>query len=64
MTVTSRVPSFLVSLSDKRLETIVPPDMTMDTMPIKAIGTPSCACITGQPDPRSESGNPRLMKAI
>lgn len=33
-TVTIRVPSLLFILSDIRLEAIVPPDMTMETMPI------------------------------
>ena len=49
ITVTIRVPSFLLSLSDIRLDTIVPPDMAMDTMPIDDIGTPSSRCMTGQP---------------
>ena len=44
ITVTIRVPSFLLSLSDIRLDTIVPPDMAMDTMPIYDIGTPSSRC--------------------
>ena len=64
ITVTIRVPSFLLSLSDIRLDTIVPPDMAMDTMPIYDIGTPSSRCMTGQPEPRSESGSPRLIKAM
>ena len=33
-TVTPPVPSFRVSLSDRRLETIVPPEITMDTTPM------------------------------
>ena len=62
-TVTIRVPNFLVSLSDRILEIIVPPEMTMETIPIKEIGTFRSLCITGQPEPRSESGSPRLIKA-
>ena len=63
ITVTIRVPSFLLNLSDIRLDTIVPPDITIDTMPIYDTGTPSSRCMTGQPEPRSESGSPRLIKA-
>ena len=33
-TVTTLVPNLRVSLSDIRLEIIVPPEMTMETMPI------------------------------
>ncbi len=33
-TVTILVPNFLVSLSERRLEIIVPPEITIDTMPI------------------------------
>ena len=32
--VTTRAPHFLVSESENRLETIVPPEMTMETMPM------------------------------
>lgn len=63
-TVTIFVPSFRVRVSDKRLETIVPPDITIETMPMKETGTPSSVCMTGQPEPKSESGSPRLMKAM
>ena len=63
-TVTIRVPNFRVSLSEKRLEIIVPPEIIIVIMPIKETGTPNSRCITGHPDPRSESGKPRLIKAI
>ena len=63
-TVTIRVPSLCVSRSDSRLDTIVPPEMTIDTMPMNDTGTLSSACMTGQPEPSSESGRPRLMNAI
>ena len=62
-TVTMRVPSRCVRRSESRLERIVPPEITMDTMPMKDTDTPSSACMTGQPEPSSESGSPRLMKA-
>ena len=39
ITVTIRVPRFLLSLSDIRLDTIVPPDITIDTIPIYDIGS-------------------------
>lgn len=63
VTVTVRVPNLCVSLSDKRLETIVPPDITMEIIPINETDTPSSVCMTGQPAPSSESGSPRLMNA-
>ena len=61
--VTAQVPNFLVTLSETRLEIIVPPDIVIEIMPIYDTGTPSSACITGQPEPSSESGRPRLMNA-
>lgn len=63
-TVTTRVPSFRVSRSDRRLDMTVPPDMIMETIPMKEMGTFSAACMTGHPEPSSESGSPRLIKAI
>ena len=60
---TPRVPNFLVSLSDNKLDTIVPPEITIDTMPIYDIGAFSSPYIAGHPDPSSESGNPKLMNA-
>ena len=62
-TVTHLVPNLRVNLSDSRLDTIVPPETTIVTMPMYETGTPSSTCITGQPEPSSESGSPRLMKA-
>ena len=32
-------------------------------MPAKDVGTASSSCMTGQPEPTSESGRPRLTKA-
>jgi len=63
ITVTTFVESFLVSLSEKRLDTIVPPEIIIVTIPIYDVATPMSACMTGQPDPKSESGRPRLMNA-
>ena len=60
---TTFVESFLVSLSEKRLDTIVPPEIIIVTIPIYDVATPISACITGQPDPKSESGSPKLMNA-
>ena len=37
--VTSPVPNFRVSRSDRRLEQIVPPEMVMDTIPMRTLGT-------------------------
>lgn len=39
ITVTIRVPSLFVSAWENRLDTIVPPDMIMDMIPIKDTGT-------------------------
>ena len=62
-TVTIRVPSFPVSLSERRLDTMVPPEITIETMPMQETETCSSVCITGHPDPSSESGRPRLINA-
>ncbi len=42
-------------------EMIVMKDIAIDTYPAYEDGTPNAVCITGHPDPRSESGSPRLM---
>ena len=57
ITVTMLAPSFRVNLSEKRLERMVHPEITIVTMPIEEIETPNVSCITGQPEPKSESGN-------
>ena len=44
-------------------EIIVMKDMDMETYPANDEGTPKSFCIVGQPEPRSESGRPRLMNA-
>ena len=61
--VTMRAPSLRVSLSENRLDTIVPPEITMETIPIYETGTSKSACMAGQPDPSRESGSPKLIKA-
>lgn len=55
ITVTIRVPSFLVSLSENKLDIIVPPDIIMETIPIKETGTFKSLCIAGHPEPSRES---------
>ena len=61
--VTGPAPSRRVSRSESRLETMVPQAIIMVTMPANETGTPSSACMTGQAEPMSESGRPRLIKA-
>ena len=61
--VTRPVPNRFTMRSDKRLDRMVPPEMIMETMPTEESGTPKAGCIAGQPEPSSESGRPRLMKA-
>ena len=63
-TVTTCVPNLRVSLSEKRLDTMVPPEMIMEIIPINEMGTFRSSCMTGHPEPSSESGSPRLIKAI
>jgi hypothetical protein len=41
-------------------EMIVMNDIAIDTYPAYEEGTPKAACITGHPEPSSESGSPRL----
>lgn len=63
MAVTRPGPSFLVSRSDWRLETMVPEAMIIVMMPAKDTGTSRSECMMGHADPTRESGRPRLMKA-
>ena len=57
------VPKRRVSRSDSRLDTMVPPAMIIEITPAKESGAPNCSCISGQAEPSSESGSPRLIKA-
>ena len=61
--VTILVPNLLVSLYENKLERIVPPEITMDIIPINEIEAPISRYIIGQADPKSESGNPKLINA-
>ncbi len=45
----------------KSADMIVMKDMVMDTYPAYDEGTLKASCIFGQPDPRRESGSPRLI---
>ena len=56
-------PNRLVSRLLWRLDTIVPKQMIMETIPARETGTPSSPYIDGQAAPRRESGRPRLMNA-
>jgi hypothetical protein len=47
-----------------RLEKIVPPAIIMETMPANDRGTLNAVLITGQAEPNSESGKPRLIKEM
>ena len=62
-TVTAAVPNLWMRRSASRLETMVPPEMIMVTMPMYETGTLSSRWMTGQPEPKRESGSPRLMNA-
>jgi hypothetical protein len=62
--VTSPAPSLLVSLSDIRLDTTVPHEIIMVTIPAYERDTSNCSYIVGHAEPSKESGSPRLIKAI
>lgn len=51
-----------MSLGLSSADMIVIKDMVIDTYPAYDDGTLKATCIFGQPDPRSESGSPKLMK--
>jgi hypothetical protein len=53
----------LASLSDKRVDITVPTEIRVVTMPIAESSTPKTWCISGQAEPSSESGRPRLINA-
>ena len=57
------VPNFLISLSENKLEMIVPAETIMEISPIKDRGTLISACMMGHADPNSESGRPKLINA-
>ena len=56
-------PSFSVSRSEKRLEITVPREIRVEMIPAYEKGTPMPSYITGQAEPSTESGSPRLIKA-
>ena len=62
--VTAPVPNLRVKKSEARLETMVPAAMIMETAPAAETEAPNSTCMTGQAEPSSESGSPRLIKAI
>ena len=55
--------NFLESLSENRLETVVPTEISIVIIPADASDTPRSLCISGHAAPRSESGSPRLINA-
>lgn len=59
--VTLPEPKRRVSLSLRRLETIEPMVIIMDSSPAKDKGTDSSPYTLGQAAPRTESGRPRLI---
>ena len=61
--VTLPAPKRWVRRSEARLETMVPLAIRTVRKPANETGTPRSWCITGHPEPTSESGSPRLMKA-
>lgn len=60
--VTIPAPYFLVTLSESRMETIVPEQIIIDIIPAHERGTAKSADMTGHADPSRESGKPRLIK--
>ena len=61
--VTVLEPNLVVKASERREETMVLAAMIMEIRPAAERGTPRSACMTGQPEPRRESGSPKLIKA-
>ena len=55
--------TFLIIVGAINAEMIVMNDIAIDTYPAYDEGTPKSVCIVGQPEPRSESGRPRLINA-
>ena len=62
--VTFPAPNLCKSLSLKRLDMIVPAQVSIDIVPTKDTGALISVCTTGHIDPKSESGNPKLTKQI
>ena len=62
--VTAHVPSLRVRKSEASEETTVPAAMIMEMTPIAERGAPSSTRMDAHPEPRRESGRPRLMKAM
>ena len=62
--VTLPAPNLRKSLSLKRLDMIVPAQVSMDMVPANDTGTLISLYSTGHIDPNSESGKPKLIKQI
>jgi hypothetical protein len=62
--VTFPAPNLCKSLSLKRLDMIVPAQVSIDIVPTKDTGALISVCTTGHIDPKSESGKPKLIKQI
>ena len=60
--VTFAAPNLCKSLSLKRLDVIVPAQVSIDIVPTKDTGALISVCTTGHIDPKSESGKPKLTK--
>ena len=63
ITVTLPAPSRRVSLSLKRLDTIVPKAIIIYIIPAYDRRTLNCGYITGHAAPSKESGSPKLINA-
>ena len=62
--VTFPAPNWRRSLSLKRLDVIVPAQVSIDIVPANDTGTLISVCSTGHIDPKRESGKPKLIKQI
>ena len=62
--VTFPAPNLCKSLSLKRLDMIVPTQVSIDIVPANDMGTLISVCSAGHIDPKSESGKPKLTKQI
>lgn len=61
--VTSPVPSLLVKKLENKLESMVEQAIIMVMIPSKEMSAPISAEREGHAEPKSESGNPKLIKA-
>ena len=59
--VTSPAPSFLVILSESKLDTTVPAEIIIETIPAYDSCALRSVTIIGQAEPSKESGKPRLI---